>query len=68
MKKPSCRRTGPEREQHERAIRVRKMTDAQLCEYLDNLAAGNRPRGPPGKRPSPSSWRSWASGGMTDSA
>ena len=38
MKKPSCRRTGPEREQHERAIRVRKMTDAQLCEYLDGLA------------------------------
>lgn len=46
MKKPSCRRTGQEREQHERAIHVRKMTDAQLCEYLDGLAAGNRPSGP----------------------
>lgn len=46
MKKPSCRRTGQEREQHERAIRIRKMTDAQLCEYLDNLAAGTRPSGP----------------------
>lgn len=46
MKKPSCRRTGPEREQHERAIRIRKMTDAQLCEYLDGLDAGNRPSGP----------------------
>lgn len=46
MKKPSCRRTELEREQHERAIRVRKMTDAQLCEYLDGLTAGNRPSGP----------------------
>lgn len=46
MKKKSCRRTDTEREQHERAIRVRKMTDAQLCEYLDTLAAGQRPKGP----------------------
>lgn len=37
MKKRSCRRTGFEQEQHDRAIRVRKMTDAQLCEYLDGL-------------------------------
>ena len=43
MKKRSCRRTDFEQEQHERAIRVRKMTDAQLCEYLDSLAAGQRP-------------------------
>ena len=33
MKKRSCRRTGFEQEQHDRAIRVRKMTDAQLCAY-----------------------------------
>lgn len=46
MKKRSCRRTDFEQEQHERAIRVRKMTDAQLCEYLDGLAAGQRPAGP----------------------
>ncbi len=46
MKKPSCRRTGKEREQHIRATRIRKMTDAQLCEYMDSLAAGNRPAGP----------------------
>ena len=46
MKKKSCRRTGTEREQHERAIRVRKMTDAQLCEYLDGLEAGSCPAGP----------------------
>lgn len=37
MKKRSCRRTGFEQEQHDRAIRVRKMTDAQLCAYLDEL-------------------------------
>ena len=39
MKKRSCRRTGFEQEQHDRAIRVRKMTDAQLCAYLDELEA-----------------------------
>lgn len=43
MKKRSCRRTGFEQEQHDRAIRVRKMTDAQLCAYLDELEAHNQP-------------------------
>lgn len=43
MKKRSCRRTGFEQEQHDRAIRVRKMTDAQLCAYLDELEARNQP-------------------------
>ena len=43
MKKRSCRRTGFEQEQHDRAIRVRKMTDAQLCTYLDELEARNQP-------------------------
>ena len=43
MKKRSCRRTGFEQEQHDRAIRVRKMTDAQLCAYLDELEGRNRP-------------------------
>lgn len=46
MKKHNCRRTSVEREQHERAIRIRKMTDAQLCEYMDGLEAGSRPAGP----------------------
>lgn len=46
MKKKSCRRTDIEREQHERAIRIRKMTDAQICEHLDSLAAGQHPAGP----------------------
>ena len=37
MKKQSCRRTELEREQHARAVRIRKMTDAQLCEYMDGI-------------------------------
>lgn len=43
MKKRNCRKTDLEREQHDRAIRIRKMTDSQLCEYMDalqNAAAG----------------------------
>lgn len=43
MKKRNCRKTDIEREQHDRAIRVRKMTDAQLCTYLDELEGRNRP-------------------------
>lgn len=43
MKKKSCRRTDEEREQHERAIRIRKMTDAQLCKYLDGLSRTAEP-------------------------
>lgn len=39
MKKRSCRRTDVEQQQHDSAIRVRKMTDAQLCDYLDSLGA-----------------------------
>lgn len=46
MSTRNCRRTSVEREQHERAIRIRKMTDAQLCEYMDGLEAGSRPVGP----------------------
>lgn len=43
MKKRSCRMDAEEREQHERATRIRKMTDSQLCEYVDSLAV---PAGP----------------------
>ena len=46
MGKRNCRRTDTEREQHERATRVRKLTDAQLCDYLDELAAPPPPAGP----------------------
>lgn len=37
MKKRNCRMTSSEREQHDRAVRIRKMTDAQLCAYLDSM-------------------------------
>lgn len=37
-KKRNCRKSDLEKEQHERATRIRKMTDAQLCDYLDSLA------------------------------
>lgn len=43
MKKRNCRKTEDERAQHDRAIRVRKMTDAQLCEYLDSLSGAGAP-------------------------
>ena len=39
MKKRNCRLTPIERIQHDRATRIRKMTDAQLCTYLDELQA-----------------------------
>lgn len=37
MAKKSCRRTAEESVMHDRAVKIRKMTDAQLCEYLENL-------------------------------
>ena len=37
MKKRSCRRTAEEIRQHERATKIRKMTDKQLCKYIDGL-------------------------------
>lgn len=43
MKKRNCRKTDIESEQPARATRVRKMTDAQLCDYLDGMAANQRP-------------------------
>ena len=35
--KRNCRRTDDERDQHDRATRIRKMTDAQICSYIDVL-------------------------------
>ena len=35
MKKRSCRMTEEERAIHNRAVSIRKMTDAQLCEFID---------------------------------
>ena len=37
MKKRNCRRTEGERAIHERATRLRKMTDEQLCDYIDSI-------------------------------
>lgn len=36
MKKKSCRMTEEEKSMHERAVRVRKMTDAQICDLIDH--------------------------------
>nr|WP_325297119.1 hypothetical protein [uncultured Dysosmobacter sp.] len=36
MKKKNCRRTDEERTTHDRATRLRKMTDAQLCDFIDS--------------------------------
>lgn len=44
-KKRKCRYTAQELAIHEEAVRLRKMTDAQLCEYLDGLNVGQRPAG-----------------------
>lgn len=35
-KKRNCRMTDEEKKMHERAIKLRKMTDAQLCEFIDH--------------------------------
>ena len=42
-KKRNCRRTPDELRQHEIAVKIRKMTDQQLCEYINGLSA-DRPR------------------------
>ena len=36
MKKHSCRMTDTEKEMHDRAVKIRKMTDEQLCKYIDD--------------------------------
>lgn len=35
MKKHNCRMSQQEKDQHIRAVKIRKMTDAQICEILD---------------------------------
>ena len=34
--KRNCRRDTEEKSIHERAVRLRKMTDAQICEFIDH--------------------------------
>lgn len=36
-KKRRCRRTGLEKAQHDIAVKIRKMTDEQICDLLDEL-------------------------------
>lgn len=40
-KKRNCRRTPDELRQHEQAVKIRKMTDRQLCEFIDGLSASH---------------------------
>ena len=40
-KKRNCRRTPDELRQHEIAVKIRKMTDRQLCEHIDRLSASH---------------------------
>jgi hypothetical protein len=35
-RKKNCRRSDEERAIHDRATRLRKMTDAQLCDFIDS--------------------------------
>lgn len=37
-KKRACRRTPKEIQDHDTAVKVRKMTDEQLCEFIDGLS------------------------------
>lgn len=39
MKRRSCRMSDHERKQHATAVAIRKMTDQQLCNYLEQLQA-----------------------------
>lgn len=43
MKKRNCRMTGNEKEIHDRAVKIRKMTDEQLCRYIDGLKSSAPP-------------------------
>ena len=38
MAKKNFQKTPLERAQHEKAVKVRKMTDSQLCEFIDTLS------------------------------
>lgn len=35
MKKRACRMTEEEKAMHNRAVKLKKMTDAQLCDFID---------------------------------
>lgn len=44
-KKRSCRRTAYENAVHEKAVKIRKMTDEQLVKHMDSLENGAWDRG-----------------------
>lgn len=39
MKKRNCRMTEKERVIHEKAVKIKKMTDAQVCDFIDRTYA-----------------------------
>ena len=41
MKKRNCRRLPDEKQQYEFATKIRKMTDAQLCSFIDEIKGSN---------------------------
>lgn len=45
MKKRSCRRTTDEAKIHEKAVKLRKMTDEQLVHYVEDRAEKARSEG-----------------------
>lgn len=38
-KKRNCRRTGLERTQHDTAVKIRKMTDEQICDFISEISS-----------------------------
>ncbi len=44
-KKRACRRSDKEIMMHERAVKLRKMTDEQLCDYIDSANALSEEKG-----------------------
>ena len=45
MKKHSCRMTDTEKEMHDRAVKIRKMTDEQLVQYVNDRVEKARSEG-----------------------
>lgn len=43
MSKHNCRRAPEEKAQHDLAVKIRKMTDAQICEFIDDLKQPEQP-------------------------
>lgn len=37
-KKRNCRRNRLERTQHDTAVKIRKMTDEQICDFIDGIS------------------------------